>query len=160
MTRRFILSRKSFVALASPTRLRIIKILGERRMTLSEISREMNMSKSTVSEHMEKLLKAGLITVEKRGKWTYYSLTDFGRAIADGRELVVRIVISAGIILLSAGLILMHERSKPGVILTSDVSSPSQSTAIGDLLPVLAAIIGIVLILLGLKSDRCKWNES
>ncbi len=158
MTRRFVLSHRSFVALASPTRIRILKILGGRKMTLSEISREMNMSKSTVSEHMEKLLKAGLITVEKRGKWTYYSLTDFGRAIADGRELVVRIVISTGIILLSTGLTLEYEHSKPRITLTSGTGSLSQSmgTTTSELLPVLAAVIGIVLILLGLKSSRCK----
>ncbi len=88
------LSHKSFVALSSVTRLRILKILEKRKMTLSEISKEMNMSKSTVSGHLEKLLEVGLITIEKRGKWMYFSLTDFGRKIVDGEELVVRIVLN------------------------------------------------------------------
>ncbi|WP_202319541.1 winged helix-turn-helix domain-containing protein [Archaeoglobus neptunius] len=87
------LTHKSFIALSSATRLRILKILEKRRMTLSEISKEMGMSKSTVSEHLEKLLEAELITIEKRGRWTYFSLTDFGRRIVDGEELVVRIVL-------------------------------------------------------------------
>lgn len=88
-----LLSHKSLIALSSVTRLRILKILEKRKMTLSEISKEMNMSKSTVSGHLEKLLEVELITIEKRGKWTYFSLTDFGRKIAGGEELLVKILI-------------------------------------------------------------------
>ncbi len=88
----FILTHHTFVALSSPTRVRILKTLNKRRMTLSEISRELNMSKSAISEHLEKLQEADLVKEERRRRWIYYSLTEMGEQVVNGEEMIVKII--------------------------------------------------------------------
>lgn len=60
----------------SPTKLRIILSLRERRKTLSEISRELDLSKTTIYAHLINLMENGY--VRRSGdnhKWIYYELT-------------------------------------------------------------------------------------
>jgi len=95
---------KTFNALSSDTRVRILKLLKEKKMNLSEISRSLDMSKSSVSEHMEKLLEAGLVAKNRHGKWVYYSLTDLGRRVVEGAELVVKVILTIGFVLIVTGL--------------------------------------------------------
>ncbi|MBB6097360.1 ArsR family transcriptional regulator [Deinobacterium chartae] len=40
------------------------------------------LAQPTVSHHMKLLLSAGLVTGEKRGKWTYYTLSARGLEVA------------------------------------------------------------------------------
>jgi DNA-binding transcriptional ArsR family regulator len=77
------LDAETFRALASSTRLTVLKALDERRKTLTELSRDLNLNKATVHEHMALLTAAGL--VKKRDdegrKWIYYELTWTGQRI-------------------------------------------------------------------------------
>ncbi|MEA3137181.1 MAG: hypothetical protein QOC71_1462 [Thermoplasmata archaeon] len=77
------LDADTFRALASSTRLTVLKALDERRKTLTELSRDLALNKATVHEHMQLLTAAGL--VKKRDdegrKWIYYELTWTGRRI-------------------------------------------------------------------------------
>lgn len=77
------LDADTFRALASSTRLTVLKSLDERRKTLTELSRDLNLNKATVHEHMALLTAAGL--VKKRDdegrKWIYYELTWTGQRI-------------------------------------------------------------------------------
>ncbi len=76
------LDREVFKTLASGTRIEILKSLDRRRKTLSELSREFGMSVSTVKEHLDNLVRAGLIEQKDEGyKWKYYELTKKGRSI-------------------------------------------------------------------------------
>ncbi len=62
-------------AMSSPMRVKILKLLKSRPYTLSEIARELHISKTNSNVHLRKLLAAGLVDLgEKRGKWRYYSL--------------------------------------------------------------------------------------
>ncbi|WP_457614983.1 metalloregulator ArsR/SmtB family transcription factor [Methanopyrus sp.] len=67
-------------ALDSKTRREILKLLEERgSMTISDIARELNLSKSTVHHHLQELRKAGLVDVIKEAHETplpkrYYGL--------------------------------------------------------------------------------------
>ncbi len=47
--------------LASETRIKILKKLAERRMTTSELSRDLKIAKSTVHEHLVLLTSVDLI---------------------------------------------------------------------------------------------------
>jgi DNA-binding transcriptional ArsR family regulator len=69
--------------LSSDTRLEILKVLGERQLTSSDLSRRLNKHKSTIVEHLQVLQAAGLVEKdEKPGrKWIFYSLTDEGREV-------------------------------------------------------------------------------
>ena len=66
----------TFKALGSKTRLSLIKHLGQRRMTLSELSKCTGLHVSSVKEHLDVLTNAGLVERSDEGqKWKYYSLT-------------------------------------------------------------------------------------
>jgi DNA-binding transcriptional ArsR family regulator len=76
------IDRKTLKALAADTRLDILKSLGKRRKTPSELSKELNLAASTVIEHLNKLEEAGLIRKEETGhKWIYYNLTQKGSSL-------------------------------------------------------------------------------
>ncbi len=51
---KIVIDRKTIFALASNTRIEILKKLNERRMTLTELSESLNMAKTTVKEHLDK----------------------------------------------------------------------------------------------------------
>ena len=79
---KIIIDRKALFALASETRIEILKKLDSRRMTLTELSKSLNMSKTSIKEHLDKLVEAGIIRkVDEGRKWIYYELTEKGRKI-------------------------------------------------------------------------------
>ncbi|WP_456369148.1 ArsR/SmtB family transcription factor [Geoglobus sp.] len=76
---RISLDREALLLLSSETRMEILKSIADRRKTLSELSKEIGISKSSVKEHLEKLEKAGLIRrVDEGRKWIYYEITSEG----------------------------------------------------------------------------------
>lgn len=77
------LDAETFKALASATRLTVLKALDERRKTLTELSRDLELNKATVHEHLGLLLAAGLVRKrdDEGRKWIYYELTWTGQKI-------------------------------------------------------------------------------
>ncbi len=76
------LDKEVFKTLASGTRVDILKSLDRRRKTLTELSKEFGMSVSSVKEHLDNLVKVGLIEQKDEGhKWKYYELTKKGRGV-------------------------------------------------------------------------------
>ena len=76
------IDKKALFALASETRIEILKKLDEKRMTLTELSEVLDISKASVKEHLDRLVEAGLIErIDEGRKWVYYELTDKGRRI-------------------------------------------------------------------------------
>lgn len=68
-------------ALADPTRLRIIRMLGHKAsratgdfdgMCARDIEARVKLSQPTVSHHMKILAEAGLVTSHRRGQWMWY----------------------------------------------------------------------------------------
>ncbi|MBU0527824.1 winged helix-turn-helix domain-containing protein [Candidatus Micrarchaeota archaeon] len=105
---KIVLDRKSFEALAVDTRVKILKSLKERRKTLTEISKEQNMSVSGIKEHLETLEKVGLIEkIDDGHKWKYYELTKKGKEIVSPREVKVFIMLSISLIALIASAFFM-----------------------------------------------------
>lgn len=66
--------RSFFEALGDPTRLRILRLLAEREMYLTELSERLGLTKATTKHHMVKLRAAGLVTLYDRDRMTYYAL--------------------------------------------------------------------------------------
>jgi len=58
--------------LADPTRQKILEMLLEKEITVSEIVDAFNLSQPTVSHHLEILSRSGLLTSRKEGKQVYY----------------------------------------------------------------------------------------
>ena len=89
------LDRKTFKILASETRVSILKSLDARRKMLTELSKELKMSPSTVKEHMDSLRKAELVVLKDDGhKWKYYELTRHGKNILHPGDMKVWVILS------------------------------------------------------------------
>jgi len=73
-----------FKALGDESRLRILRLLSDGDLYLTEIAERMSLSKPTVSHHMMQLRAAGLVTVSETGGLTYYSLRRERLADASG----------------------------------------------------------------------------
>ncbi len=63
-----------FKALNDETRRQIVDLLKERDMNAGEIAEEFNISKPSISHHLDILKRADLITGEKDGQFIVYSL--------------------------------------------------------------------------------------
>ncbi|HET9437365.1 MAG TPA: metalloregulator ArsR/SmtB family transcription factor [Gaiellaceae bacterium] len=66
-----------FKALADPARVRIVNVLATAEgesVCICNLVGPLGLSQPTVSHHMKKLLDAGLVEREQRGKWAYFSL--------------------------------------------------------------------------------------
>jgi ArsR family transcriptional regulator len=66
-----------FKALADPARVRIVNLLatsGGEPVCICNLTGPLGLSQPTVSHHMKRLLDAGLVDREQRGKWAYFAL--------------------------------------------------------------------------------------
>jgi ArsR family transcriptional regulator len=66
-----------FKALADPSRVRIVNVLARSKgepVCVCHLIGPLGLSQPTVSHHMKRLLDAGLVEREQRGKWAYFSL--------------------------------------------------------------------------------------
>ncbi len=63
-----------FKALNDETRRRIIELLKNNDLNAGEIADEFNISKPSISHHLDILKRADLITSEKKGQFVEYSL--------------------------------------------------------------------------------------
>ena len=66
--------QETFKALSDPTRLEILELLKEKRLTAGEIASHFQMTNATVSHHLAVLRKADLISDDRDGKFIYYEL--------------------------------------------------------------------------------------
>lgn len=78
-----------FKALADPARLKILRLLAEQEsgccgpedgICACDFESVTGLAQPTVSHHMKALVGAGLVSSEKRGRWTYYRLEPAGFA--------------------------------------------------------------------------------
>jgi len=63
-----------FKALNDETRRKIIELLKNKNLNAGEIADKFNISKPSISHHLDILKRAGLITSEKKGQFVNYSL--------------------------------------------------------------------------------------
>lgn len=63
-----------FKALNDQTRRDILKLLRRKDMTAGEIADAFNITKPSISHHLDLLKQANLVTAEKQGQFIYYSL--------------------------------------------------------------------------------------
>ncbi|OQP59498.1 transcriptional regulator [Niastella vici] len=63
-----------FKALNDPTRREILQLLKDRDLTAGEIADQFNISKPSISHHLDLLRQADLVQSVKEGQFIYYSL--------------------------------------------------------------------------------------
>ena len=82
---------ETFKALADPTRLRLVKLLGERvpgevepdgcgggPLCVNALAHRLGITQSAVSQHLRVLRQARLVKGERRGAFVHYSLDQAG----------------------------------------------------------------------------------
>ena len=65
-----------FRILSEPIRLRILHGLREGERTVSELTRDLDISQPNASKHLRILQNAGLVGRDQRGNSVYYSIAD------------------------------------------------------------------------------------
>ena len=63
-----------FKALNDPTRRAMLKMLREQDLTAGEIADKFAMTAPSISHHLDKLKRAGLVTSLKKGQFVLYSI--------------------------------------------------------------------------------------
>ncbi|MDR3681993.1 MAG: autorepressor SdpR family transcription factor [Flavipsychrobacter sp.] len=63
-----------FKALNDATRREILELLKEKELTAGEIADHFNITKPSISHHLDLLKQAGLVDAEKQGQYIYYAL--------------------------------------------------------------------------------------
>ncbi len=67
---------KTLKTLADQNRLRILAMLGHHKMCVCELAFVLGITQPSVSRHLSKLMKAGIIASEQDGYWTNYYLKE------------------------------------------------------------------------------------
>lgn len=148
------ISRKELKRLSS-TKIKIIQSLKERRKTLSEISRELDLSKSTVHAHLDDLCEAGFVRRldNNNHKWVYYELTEKAELFLKKYLRKTALIISSSVISLLASIYLLVKHfmlvaQRQKYLYKGIALGPNYEEFITLVLGLIFAVIGILLILL------------
>jgi ArsR family transcriptional regulator len=67
---------KVFKAVADPNRIRILKMLQQKKMCVCELSAVLGITQPSVSRHLSMLRDAGLVRDERDAQWINYELCE------------------------------------------------------------------------------------
>src|SRR5215475_13833512 len=78
-------------AAGEATRLRVLALLGEAELTVSELTDILRQSQPRISRHLRLLAEAGLVERFREGSWAFFRLGERGAAAELARALVGRL---------------------------------------------------------------------
>ncbi len=78
-------------AAAEATRLRILALLGEAELTVSDLTEILRQSQPRISRHLRLLGEAGLVERFREGSWAFFRLGEQGAAADLARSLIARL---------------------------------------------------------------------
>ena len=78
-------------AAGEETRLRIVALLAEAELTVSELTDILRQSQPRISRHLRLLAEAGLVERFREGSWAFFRLGERGGSASLARELVARL---------------------------------------------------------------------
>jgi DNA-binding transcriptional ArsR family regulator len=122
------LNKEAFKALASETRLGILKNLDGTKMSLTDLCTATNLNKATLHEHLKKLIETGIVKkIQRPGhKWVYYTLSWKGESLLHPENTKIVIMFSVALITLIAAIIQIYLWAKGTLILyTNEILSRS-----------------------------------
>jgi ArsR family transcriptional regulator len=70
-----------YAALADPTRLRILSLLGDGEICVCHIHASLDVPQPTASRHLAYLRKAGLVEARREGIWMHYRLAPLANPV-------------------------------------------------------------------------------
>src|ERR1700674_3260173 len=78
-------------AAGEETRLRVLALLAEAELTVSDLTDILRQSQPRISRHLKLLAEAGLIERFREGSWAFFRLGDHGGSAELARELISRL---------------------------------------------------------------------
>ena len=103
--RKITLDQESFKALASDTRIEILKRLDKSQMTVTDLANDLQVNKSAVYKHLSRLLDAGLVKkLEDNRKWVYYKLSMKGMHLLHPEKVQIALMLSASVLAITLAL--------------------------------------------------------
>ena len=112
------LDMNTFKALASDTRLDILRALDGNKMGLKDISQKTKLNKATLHEHLTKLAEAGLVKKKEREghKWVYYKLTWKGEGLLHPENSRIVVLFTTTFITLFFGIMFLFQFIKGKIV--------------------------------------------
>lgn len=150
-----IVDREVLKILAVDTRMNILKQLAEGARTPSDLGKRLNKSDATIVEHLDVMVKVGLVKkVEQAGKkWVFYTLTERGKGIVSSKSRRLVIILSLSLLALLSGSFGLFQTSiQSSKFLAesgSKVVQPMPSVSTISLFPQLYSYLSVGLVLLG-----------
>ena len=86
-------------AAAEPTRLRILALLAEAELTVSDLTEILRQSQPRLSRHLRLLTEAGLVDRFREGSWAFFRLGERGSTAELARALIARLKTDDAIVL-------------------------------------------------------------
>src|SRR5499426_1891904 len=78
-------------AAGEETRLRVLALLAEAELTVSDLTDILRQSQPRISRHLKLLTEAGLVDRFREGSWAFFKLAEAGEAADVARTLITRI---------------------------------------------------------------------
>src|SRR5438034_7839238 len=78
-------------AAAEATRLRVLVLLAEAELTVSDLTQILRQSQPRISRHLRLLVEAGLVERFREGAWAFFRLAERGGSAEMARALVARL---------------------------------------------------------------------
>src|ERR1700751_2492371 len=82
-----------------PTRLRILALLGEAELTVSDLTEILRQSQPRLSRHLRLLTEAGLVDRFREGSWAFFRLGERGGTAELARTLIGRLKTDDAVVL-------------------------------------------------------------
>jgi len=89
MDNKYLDSAKVFKAFCDENRLMILEMLQSGEKCACVLLEKLNIVQSTLSHHMKILVESGIVSARNEGKWTYYSISSNGVAVA--KDLLIKL---------------------------------------------------------------------
>ena len=81
----------ALAAAGEATRLRLLALLAEAELTVSELVTILGQSQPRISRHLKLLVEAGLVERHREGAWVFFFLAPTGPAASLGHDIVARL---------------------------------------------------------------------
>lgn len=105
INRKIVLDQESFKALASDTRIEILKKLDGTQLTVTDLANAMAVNKSAIHKHLTRLVEAGLVKKkDNERKWVYYTLSLKGAQLLHPERVQIALMLAATAVAVTVGL--------------------------------------------------------
>jgi len=133
--RKITLDQESFKALASDTRIEILKRLDKSQMTVTDLANDLSVNKSPVYKHLSRLLDAGLVRkLDDNRKWVYYKLSMKGMHLLHPERVQIALMLSAAVLAITLAITQIYTFIMGTLIINEVPIDPSLGPAGGIIL--------------------------